>query len=525
MIRITEIKLTLDEAEELLKNKISEKLSIDIENIISFKIIRKSIDARKSEIKFTYTLDAELKDEDAVLNSVNDRNISAAPVKSFKLPENNKKQLKNRPLVIGAGPAGLFAALYYIYLGYKPLVIERGDDIAGRKKDFEKFIKQAVFDAESNIHFGLGGAGTFSDGKLVSGKKDELCRKVLEEFVAAGAPEEILYYNKPHMGTDHLQKIVANIRSKIIDNGGEFRFKTKLVDLIISDGSVKGVVTDKETIECDTVLLAVGNCARDTFEMLHKKELKIIQKNFAVGVRIEHHQKLINRAQYKKYTGHPRLGAADYKLVYHSKESRSAYTFCMCPGGYVVPSSAECNTVSTNGMSRYNRKAANSNSAIVVPVGPSDFGSDHPLAGVEFQRKLEKAAFETGGSNYFAPVQRMKDFLACRPSTSLSNVIPSYKPGVNLADLNTCLPEEISGTIREAVKGFSNKIRGFMKDNAVLTGIETQTSSPVRIVRDEKYESNIKGIYPAGEGSGYAGGIMSSAVDGIKAALASVTVE
>lgn len=525
MIRITEIKLDLNEDENLLKNKISEKLNIPADAIISVQIIKKSIDARKRGINFTYTLDVKVKDETVVLNSASDNTVYKAPVVKSTLPGSNRLKLKNNPVIVGAGPAGLFAALYYIYMGYTPLILERGKDVAQRKKDVDNFWKRGEFNSESNVHFGLGGAGTFSDGKLISGIKDELRPNVLEEFVSNGAPREIIYSNKPHIGTDYLQKTVMNMRSKITDKGGIFKFNAKLIDLIVNDGKICAVITEKETIECEKVILAIGNCARDTFEMLYNKGVEIVQKNFAVGVRIEHPRKIINAAQYKKYAGHPRLGAADYRLVHHPTDYRSAYTFCMCPGGYVIPASCEPCTVVTNGMSEFSRKAANSNSAIVVGVGPDDFGSCHPLAGIQYQRKLEKAAFEAGGSNYYAPVQLVKDFIAQKPSGSLGNVMPTYTIGFTLTDLNVCLPEFVSTAIRAAIKEFSKKISGFIMDDAILTGIETQTSSPVRIMRGKKYESNIKGIYPAGEGAGYAGGIMSSAVDGIRAAQVSVAPE
>lgn len=525
MIRITEIKLHLDEEESLLKNKISEKLNIPVDDIITVQIIKKSIDARKSEIYFTYSLNVDVKDELSVLKLAGKNTVYKAPVAKSPLLKRNTQKLRNNPVIVGAGPAGLFAALHYIYMGYKPVILERGNNITERKKDVNSFWKSGGFNQESNVHFGLGGAGTFSDGKLTSGINDELCRNVLEEFVSFGAPQEILYSNKPHIGTDHLQKIVRNMCSKITDKGGIFKFNAKLSDMVINDGKICAVITDKETIECDGVILAIGNCARDTFEMLYNKGVEIVRKNFAIGVRIEHPRKIINAAQYKKYAGHPKLGAADYRLVNHSPNYRSAYSFCMCPGGYVIPSSSEPCTVATNGMSEYSRKAANSNSAIIVPVGAGDFESNHPLAGIQYQRKLEKAAFEAGGSNYYAPVQLVKDFIAEKPSISLGNVIPTYIIGFRLTDINALLPEFISAAIREAIKNFSKKIKGFMMDEAILTGIETHTSSPVRIMRNKKYESNIKNLYPAGEGSGYAGGIMSSAVDGIKAARASVALE
>ncbi|MGB9793288.1 MAG: NAD(P)/FAD-dependent oxidoreductase, partial [Thermacetogeniaceae bacterium] len=363
------------------------------------------------------------------------------------------------------------------------------------------------------------GAGTFSDGKLTTLIRDPRCRKVLEEFVEAGAPKEILYLNKPHIGTDLLLTVIKNIRQRIIANGGEFRFRAKVTDLEIRSGRIAGVVVNgEEVIPCEVVLLGIGHSARDTFAMLHRRGVVMTQKPFSIGVRIEHPQALIDAVQYGDFAGDPRLGAADYKLVYHSPKGRSAYTFCMCPGGYVIAAASEAGGVVTNGMSEYRRDGKNANSALLVGVGPGDYGSDHPLAGVEFQRRWEGLAFELAGSNYRAPVQLVGDFLLDRPSTQFGAVNPTYRPGVAFVELKHCLPPFVIETLREAIQSFDTKIPGFAMADAVLTGVETRSSSPVRIVRDEGYLSNIEGLYPIGEGAGYAGGIMSAAVDGIKAA-------
>jgi len=376
-------------------------------------------------------------------------------------------------------------------------------------------------DPECNVQFGEGGAGTFSDGKLTTLIRDKRCRKVLEEMVLAGAPEEILYINKPHVGTDNLRTVVKNIRKKINSLGGEVRFNSKVTDIIIKQNKIESVVINQaEKLDVDVLLLAPGHSARDTFMMLYSKDVRMAPKPFSVGVRVEHPQKLIDQAQYKEFAGHKKLGPADYKLAYHASNGRSAYTFCMCPGGMVVPASSEEGCVVTNGMSLYARNAPNANSALLVGVNPEDFGSDHPLAGVEFQRKWERKAFALGGGGFSAPAQLLGDFLADRPSTVLGSVVPSYQIGVRPADLKECLPGYVTDTLREAIPAMEMKLRGFARPDAVITGVETRSSSPVRIIRNENFESGVRGLYPAGEGAGYAGGIISSAVDGIKVAEA-----
>mgnify|MGYP000846022069 FL=1 len=517
MLRIPEIKLSLDMDEKLLRKEISKKLHIPEEAILSYRIFKKSIDARKkNEIHFVYVVDIEVKNEEIILKKFSKKGIIKTPELNFEY-KNLAPQNFIRPVVVGFGPAGLFAGLILAQIGLKPIILERGKAVDDRARDVEKFWNTGKLNAESNVQFGEGGAGTFSDGKLTTLIKDPRCRKVLEEFVAAGAPEEILYLNKPHIGTDILRTVVKNIRNKIISLGGEVRFSSKVTDIVVEGNGVVGLeVNNKEIIRCDKVLLALGHSARDTFDMLYKKGLEINQKGFSIGVRIEHPQALINERQYGQYANHKKLGAADYKLSGHFDNSRSAYTFCMCPGGVVVAASSEENMVVTNGMSEHARNKENANSALLVGVGPEDYGSNHPLAGVEFQRRWEKLAFEAGGSNYNAPAQKVGDFLNDVPSENIGEINPSYKPGVTMTDLRLCLPDYVIDTIKKALVLFDTKIKGFADPNAVMTGVETRSSSPIRIQRDESMQSNIKGIYPIGEGAGYAGGIISAAVDGIR---------
>ena len=424
-----------------------------------------------------------------------------------------------RPVIIGMGPAGLFAGLFLARNGYKPIVLERGDDVETRTAKINEFWNGGMLDTESNVQFGEGGAGTFSDGKLTTLINDRRCHTVLEEFVRAGAPEEILYKNKPHIGTDLLKSVVKNIRQEIIENGGEVRFRAKVTDFVIKDGSVEAVIiNDKERLNCRVVMLAIGHSARDTFKVLHDRGVKMTQKPFSIGVRIEHPQIIINKSQYGKFANHEKLGAADYKLAAHFDNGRSAYTFCMCPGGMVIAAASEENMVVTNGMSYHARDMENANSALLVGVNPEDFESSHPLAGVEFQRKWESLAFVLGGKNYKAPAQKVGDFLKDRPSDAIGDVRPTYNLGVTMTDLRGCLPKYVTDTLKMAIIAFDRKIKGFAYADAIMTGVETRSSSPIRIVRDENFESNIKGLYPIGEGAGYAGGIMSAAIDGLRAA-------
>lgn len=519
MIRVADIKLTLDQDETLLKKEIAKKLHIPEESVYSYKIFKKSVDARKKdEIHFVYTIDVEVNYEDNLLKRYAKKGVTKTPEFSFEF-KNKAPEKFTRPIVVGFGPGGLFAGLSLAQMGYKPIILERGKSVDERAKDVDLFWETGKLDTESNVQFGEGGAGTFSDGKLTTLTKDPRSRKVLEEFVLAGAPEEILYLNKPHIGTDILREVVKNIRNEIISLGGEVRFNSKVTDILIEDDRVIGVkINYEEIINSDKVLLALGHSARDTFHMLYDRGLEIKQKGFSIGVRIEHPQSLINESQYGSFANHKSLGAADYKLSGHFESGRSAYTFCMCPGGLVVAASSEEGMVVTNGMSEHSRDKANANSALLVGVSPEDFGSDHPLAGIDYQRKWEKLAYEAGGGSYKAPAQRVGDFLNDRPSLNTKEIGSSYRPAVNMTDLRLCLPDYVTDTLKEALILFDKKIKGFAADDAVMTGVETRSSSPIRIQRDDSLQSNIRGIYPLGEGAGYAGGIISAAVDGIRVA-------
>ncbi|MDX9871870.1 MAG: hypothetical protein RBT41_05590 [Clostridia bacterium] len=527
MIRIPNIKIGIKQIadseieKQALQCIILSKLKINKKQLIAFKIFKKSIDSRKKDrIVFIYTVDVEVHNEEGLLSKYGAQGITPTPDLAYKQVEFGTENIPGRPVVIGMGPAGLFAGLMLARNGYNPLMLERGEDVETRTAKINKFWNEGCLDAESNVLFGEGGAGTFSDGKLTTLINDQRCRLVLEEFIKAGAPENILYENKPHIGTDLLKGIVKNIREEIIAQGGEVRFQAKVTDFIIEDGNIKAlIINDHEKLPCRVVLPAIGHSARDTFEVLYRRGIVLSQKPFSIGVRIEHPQAIINKAQYGEAAGHPGLGAADYKLSYHSQKSgRSAYTFCMCPGGYVVAAASEEKGVVTNGMSEHQRDGENANSAILVGVTPADFPSDHPLAGVEFQRKWERQAFKMGGGNYRAPAQLTGDFLAGQSSSKWGSVKPTYKPGVTFAQLTDCLPDYVIETLQEAILHFETKIKGFAMPDSILTGVETRSSSPVRINRNENFLSNIGGFYPMGEGAGYAGGIMSSAVDGCRAA-------
>ncbi len=519
MIRIPEVKLSLEQDESSLIREISKKFQISEEIIKSYRIFKKSIDARKKkDINFVYTVDIEVDNEEALLKKHGKKGIIKTPILKYDYELKAPKEF-TRPIVVGLGPAGLFAGLVLAQMGFKPIILERGKSVDERAKDIDLFWQTGKLNTESNVQFGEGGAGTFSDGKLTTLIKDPRCRKVLEEFVRAGAPEEILYINKPHIGTDILRDVVKNIRNTIISFGGEVRFNSKVTDLLIEDSRVTGLkVNGEEVIQSDNIMLALGHSARDTFYMLYDKGLEISQKGFSIGVRIEHPQSLINENQYGSFANHKKLGAADYKLSAHFDNGRSAYTFCMCPGGMVVAAASEENMVVTNGMSYHARDKENANSALLVGVVPEDYGSDHPLAGVEFQRKWERLAFKAGGGNYRAPAQRVGDFLKDRPSENMGDINATYTPGVNMTDLRTCLPDYVTDTLKLALVDFDRKIKGFASEDAVMTGVESRSSSPIRILRDENLQSNIRGIYPVGEGAGYAGGIVSAAVDGIRVA-------
>ncbi len=540
MLRLTELKLPLDHAEGAVEAALCARLGLRRDQLLSFHIARRAWDARRrSAIELVYSVDFSVADEAALLrraarDKVLARTLAPTPDTAYRHVAQAPASLPKRPVVIGCGPCGLFAALILAEMGFRPIILERGKVVRERTKDTWALWRRSQLTPESNVQFGEGGAGTFSDGKLYSGIKDpqHLGRKVLEEFVAAGAPEEILWVAKPHIGTFRLVTMVESLREKIEALGGEYRFGTKVVDFLIETGRdglrrMRGVVTEpaaggaREVIETDHVVLAIGHSARDTFAALRACGVHVEAKPFSIGVRIEHPQSLIDRARFGDFAKHPILGAADYKLVHHCANGRSVYSFCMCPGGTVVAATSEPGRVVTNGMSQYSRAERNANAGIVVGITPEQDYPGDPLAGIAFQRKWEDAAFAAGGGDYRAPAQLVGDFLAGRPSTALGSVIPSYKPGVTPTDLSLCLPDFVVAAIREALPAFGRQIRGFDMEEAVMTGVETRTSSPVRIRRDAAFRSvNTLGLYPAGEGAGYAGGIFSAGVDGIRVAEA-----
>jgi uncharacterized FAD-dependent dehydrogenase len=527
MLRITELKLPLDHADDALRPALLQRLGIDSDELLDFTLFKRSYDARKksTELQFIYTIDFQVRDEAALLKRLShDKHVTAAPDVSYKIVGHAPADLSERPLVVGFGPCGIFAGLLLAQMGFKPIILERGKEVRQRTKDTWGLWRKNVLNPESNVQFGEGGAGTFSDGKLYSQIKDPQFhgRKVLHEFVKAGAPEEILYVSKPHIGTFRLTGVVENMRQQIEALGGEVRFQQRVTDVLIEDGQLQGVVLDSgERIDSRHVILALGHSARDTFRMLHGRGVYMEAKPFSVGFRIEHPQGLIDRARLGKYAGHPKLGAADYKLVHHAKNGRSVYSFCMCPGGTVVAATSEPNRVVTNGMSQYSRNERNANSGIVVGITPDEDYPGSPLAGIELQERLESHAYIMGGESYEAPAQLVGDFIAGKASTELGSVEPSYKPGVKLTDLADALPAFAIEAIREALPAFDKQIKGFSQHDAVLTGIETRTSSPLRITRGADMQSlNVKGLFPAGEGAGYAGGIMSAGVDGIRIAEA-----
>ena len=523
MIRINEVKLPLDYGDGDIIRSAAAALRVNASDIKSARIVKRSVDARKKDsIVFTAALEAETSlKESAVISRARSNKVMKAEKYIYRLPECSARDV--RPIVVGAGPAGLFAALILAQAGLKPLLIERGKSVDERTRDVNSFWSGGALNTESSVQFGEGGAGAFSDGKLNTGTKDPRTRKVLEEFVSHGAPEDILINAKPHIGTDKLKPTVKAIRNDIISLGGEVRFSTRLTRIITKDGRAVGVEVEsngkKETLHTDSVILALGHSARDTFRMLCSDGFVMEAKPFSVGVRIEHLQENINKAQYGRFFDHPRLGAADYKLNVHLKSGRGVYTFCMCPGGSVVAAASEENTVVTNGMSEFARDGINANSALLVGVDPRDCGSDSPLAGVEFQRRIERTAFIAGGCDYRAPVQRVEDLLAGRNTRRLGNVLPTYKPGYKFAPTESYLPDFVTDSLKEAIPLLSGRLRGFSDPDAVVSGAETRSSSPVRILRGETLESvSVKGVYPCGEGAGYAGGIISAAVDGIKCA-------
>jgi uncharacterized FAD-dependent dehydrogenase len=531
MLRLTGIQLPLDHPPQAIAQAAIARLRIDADKLMSCTVVRRAHDARKkTAIMLIYSLDVEVKDEAEVLSRhAAAPNVKPSPDTSYQFVGHAPAAASTRPLVIGAGPCGLFAALLLAQMGFNPIILERGKVVRERTKDTWGLWRNSVLKTESNVQFGEGGAGTFSDGKLYSQIKDprHLGRKVLTEFVKAGAPPEILTEAHPHIGTFRLVKMVESMRATIQALGGEYRFESRVTDLDIatdSDGTrrIRGVMlASGEHIASDHVVLAVGHSSRDTFQMLHDRGVHIEAKPFSLGFRIEHPQSLIDVARFGPNAGNPILGAADYKLVHHASNGRGVYSFCMCPGGTVVAATSEEGRVVTNGMSQYSRSERNANAGIVVGITPEVDYPDGPLAGIAYQRKWESAAFVAGGGTYAAPVQLVGDFLARRPSTALGSVIPSYTPGVHPTDLSTCLPKFAITAIREALKNFGGQIRGFSMHDAVLTGVETRTSSPIRITRDDTFQSlNTRGLFPAGEGAGYAGGILSAGVDGIKIAEA-----
>ncbi|KRE96591.1 hypothetical protein ASG87_16525 [Frateuria sp. Soil773] len=540
MLRLTDIKLPLDHAQDAIAAAIRAKLGIGAKAPIRYSVAKRSYDARKrGAIVLIYALDVDVADEEAVLRRhAGDAHVQPAPDTGYRFVAQAPRDLPLRPVVIGTGPCGLFAGLVLAQMGFRPIILDRGKSVRERTKDTWDLWRKRNLHPESNVQFGEGGAGTFSDGKLYSQIRDPQHhgRKVLTEFVEAGAPEEILYVSKPHIGTFRLVTMVENMRATIESLGGEIRFGQRVDDLLLEpagDGrrQVRGVVlAGGEQIRTDHVVLAIGHSARDTFAMLHARGVYVEAKPFSIGFRIEHPQSLIDRARFGPQAGHPILGAADYKLVHHCKgahpgQGRSVYSFCMCPGGTVVAATSEPGRMVTNGMSQYSRNERNANAAIVVGIDPVDFapfdGSGSPLAGIALQRALESHAYTLGGGNYNAPGQLVGDFLAARASHAFGEVQPSFKPGVTLGSLDSALPDYAIAAIREALPAFDRQIKGFAMHDAVLTGVETRTSSPVRIKRDDSLQSlNTGGLYPAGEGAGYAGGILSAAVDGIRVAEA-----
>jgi uncharacterized FAD-dependent dehydrogenase len=532
MLRLTDIKLPLDHDEQALEQAILSQLQINKNELISFKLFKRGYDARNNKnIQLIYTLDVEVKNQDALLQKFDkDQHVRLSPDMTYKFVAEAPSNLLHRPVVVGLGPCGLFAALILAQMGFKPIILERGKEVRERTKDTFGFWRKKDLNPESNVQFGEGGAGTFSDGKLYSQVKDRkhYGRKVLHEFVSAGAPEEIMYVSKPHIGTFKLVNMVEKMREKIISLGGEFRFSTRVEKLDlenVGEGEnykIKGLhLSGGEYLTCDKVVLAIGHSARDTFISLFEQGVYIEAKPFSVGFRIEHEQSMIDSCRFGDNAGNPILGAADYKLVHHCKNGRTVYSFCMCPGGTVVAAASEPGKVVTNGMSQYSRHERNANSAIVVGITPEEDFPGHPLAGIELQRKLETLAFNVGGENYHAPAQLIGDFLKGKTSEEVGEVKPSYTPGITLTDLSKVVPGYVTNAIREAIPAFDRQIKGFAKADGLLTGVETRTSSPICIKRGADYQSvNVQGLYPAGEGAGYAGGIWSAGIDGIRVAEA-----
>jgi uncharacterized FAD-dependent dehydrogenase len=526
MLRLIDVQLPLDHPEPALKEAVLARLGISADALLGLHVFRRGYDARrKSAISLIYTVDVEVRDEAGLLRRLaGDRTVQPTPDTSYRFVAKAPPGLSRRPVVIGMGPCGLFAGLILAQMGFRPIILERGKAVRERTKDTFGLWRKRVLHPESNVQFGEGGAGTFSDGKLWTQVKDpkHYGRKVLTEFVKADAPPEIMYVSKPHIGTFRLVKMVELMRATIEELGGEVRFETRVTDMEIDNGQMRALhLSSGERLEADHVVLAVGHSARDTFQMLYDRGVHVEAKPFSIGFRIEHPQSLIDRCRFGPNAGNPILGAADYKLVHHCANGRSVYSFCMCPGGTVVAATSEPGRVVTNGMSQYSRNERNANAGIVVGITPDDYPG-HPLAGIDFQRQWESRAFELGGGDYSAPGQLVGDFLECKPSTEFGAVLPSYKPGVKLGDLSSALPDYAIAAMREALPMFDRQIKGFAMRDAVLTGVETRTSSPIRIRRhDDNLQSiNTRGLFPAGEGAGYAGGIMSAGIDGIRIAEA-----
>lgn len=516
MIRIHQIKLLLDEDKALLKQKCAKKLKISSSDIIEYRIVRESLDARKQPLCFSYTVDVKVKNEKRCFGL---KDVISVKEYHYEMPQCGVQDEPGRIVVAGFGPAGIYAALLLAQMGYRPLVLEKGEEMTKRVEKVQRFWHEGILDEQCNVQFGEGGAGTFSDGKLTSRSKDPRSHKVLEEFVRFGAESSILYEAYPHIGTDRLRAIVVNMRKEILRLGGEIRFSSPLSDIKTNQNRITHIKTNEEWIPCKALLLAVGHSARDVFALFHRHQVALAQKAFAVGVRIEHPQESINRAQYKDLSNHPRLRAASYRLSYTTKKGRGVYSFCMCPGGSVVNSASEQGGLVVNGMSEYARDKKNANSALLVQVNPEDVGS-RIMDGIHFQQSLERKAFQLGKGSYNAPIQRLGDFLKQQPSTALGSVTPSILPGYTLCDLHTILPEFVSEALLEAFPHFDKQLPHFLYDDAIMVGVETRSSSPLRMIRDQEalISPTLHNLYPCGEGAGYAGGIVSAAIDGLRCA-------